>query len=117
MLDTALVSLSRTRRGVTLVTGGRDHLTHRLLLKLYSPRAVAIALAATQGLLCALAIVGYELGMVGLGVIAFAAFAGGVAAIAVLDTSPWRPAGIATAAPEGMESPSSAAASVGVDPG
>ena len=58
ILDTALVTLSRTRRGVTLVTGGRDHLSHRLLPALRSPRAVAAALAVSQAALCVLAILG-----------------------------------------------------------
>ncbi|HEV2777073.1 MAG TPA: MraY family glycosyltransferase, partial [Solirubrobacteraceae bacterium] len=31
ILDTTLVVISRRRRGVSLMTGGRDHLTHRLL--------------------------------------------------------------------------------------
>jgi hypothetical protein len=31
ILDTTLVVISRRRRGVQLLTGGRDHLTHRLL--------------------------------------------------------------------------------------
>ena len=41
ILDVTLVSVSRTRRGVSLMTGGRDHLTHRMLLRLHSPRLVA----------------------------------------------------------------------------
>ena len=62
ILDTTLVCVSRTRRGVSLPTGGRDHLTHRLLARLGSPRAVAAALALLQGSLAALAIVGDQLG-------------------------------------------------------
>jgi UDP-GlcNAc:undecaprenyl-phosphate GlcNAc-1-phosphate transferase len=95
ILDVALVSISRWRRGVTLVTGGQDHLTHRILLVRRSPRHVAVTLAALQLLLCGLAIAGYELGADALGVLAFAAFACGVAAIIVLDTGHWRPDGIA----------------------
>ena len=37
ILDTTLVTVSRTRRRVRLVTGGRDHLSHRLLPLLRSP--------------------------------------------------------------------------------
>src|SRR5207248_11415996 len=40
IFDAALVSYARIRRGVSVMTGGRDHLTHRLLLHLRSPRAV-----------------------------------------------------------------------------
>jgi hypothetical protein len=80
---------------VTLVTGGRDHLTHRILLALHSPRLVAAALAVGQGVLCSFAILGYELGSGGVAALAFAAFVTGVGAILVLDTPRWRPAGIA----------------------
>jgi hypothetical protein len=100
ILDATLVSFSRTRRGVTLVTGGRDHLTHRLLLALHSPRAVAAVLALGQGLLCSAAIVGYELGEGAVAALAFAAFVAGVVAILVLDSARWRPAGIAVGTPE-----------------
>jgi len=100
IFDVTLVSFSRTRRGVPLVTGGRDHLTHRLLLVLQSPRAVAISLALLQGLLSALGILAVEVNVItppgaGLGV-----FLAAVVAIVMLDTARWRPAGIATAVPE-----------------
>ena len=56
ILDTSLVVLSRRRAGVSVLTGGRDHLTHRLLLRLESPRRVAMVLAMTQALLCGAAV-------------------------------------------------------------
>ena len=46
--DTSLVILSRLRRRVTVWTGGRDHLTHRLHTRLVSTHAVAAALRAAQ---------------------------------------------------------------------
>lgn len=95
IFDTALVSFSRLRRGVTLVTGGRDHFSHRLLLLLHSPRRVAAVLASAQAALCAFAIVGYELGTVAVAGLAFAAFVAGLPTVLVLDTARWRPAGIA----------------------
>ena len=95
ILDTALVSVSRKRRGVTLVTGGRDHLTHRLLLTLYTPRRVAAALGLTQGMLCAGAIAGDGLGTEAISVFAIVAVAFGAVTIGVLDTARWRPARIA----------------------
>jgi UDP-GlcNAc:undecaprenyl-phosphate/decaprenyl-phosphate GlcNAc-1-phosphate transferase len=95
ILDTTLVTVSRARRRVPLVTGGRDHLTHRLLLRLKSPRAVAAALAAAQALLCGLAIVGDQIGPLALAASALAAVLVGVVAIGLLDTARWRPAGIA----------------------
>jgi UDP-GlcNAc:undecaprenyl-phosphate GlcNAc-1-phosphate transferase len=112
ILDTALVSVSRLRRGVTLMTGGRDHLTHRLLLVLRSPRVVAVVLAGVQAVLCGFAILGDQLGTAALGGFAVLAVLLGVVAIATLDTARWRPAGL-TAAPRPQQA---AAPSVGVDP-
>ena len=57
-VDTALVVISRTRRGVSIMTGGRDHLTHRLLHWLGSPRTVAVVLGIAQA---ALSLVGLAL--------------------------------------------------------
>jgi UDP-GlcNAc:undecaprenyl-phosphate GlcNAc-1-phosphate transferase len=99
ILDVALVSLSRWRRGVTLATGGRDHLTHRILLVKQTPRGVAATLGAVQLFLCALGIVGYELGADVLTALALTAFACGVGAVVVLDTARWRPQGIAGTVP------------------
>jgi UDP-GlcNAc:undecaprenyl-phosphate GlcNAc-1-phosphate transferase len=48
ILDTTLVTISRTRAGRSVLSGGRDHITHRLVERLGSPRVVALALAATQ---------------------------------------------------------------------
>lgn len=98
ILDTTLVSVSRLRRGVTVLTGGRDHLTHRLLGRLGSPQAVAACLAVVQLALCAAAVAGDQAGSVALYLIAGVAVAAGVAAIAVLDSAAWRPAGIAVGA-------------------
>ena len=57
IFDTSLVVLSRRRRGVGILTGGRDHSTHRLLGPLGTPRRVAVVLALAQGALGALAFV------------------------------------------------------------
>jgi UDP-GlcNAc:undecaprenyl-phosphate GlcNAc-1-phosphate transferase len=99
ILDTGLVSISRLRRGVSLTTGGRDHLTHRLLRVLGSPAAVAAALGGFQAVLCTLAVVGDQLGVVTLTSFAGVAVAVGVIAIAFLDSPTWRPHGIAVAPP------------------
>jgi UDP-GlcNAc:undecaprenyl-phosphate GlcNAc-1-phosphate transferase len=98
ILDTALVIVSRTRRGVTLVTGGRDHLTHRLLLVCRSPRAVAIVLAVAQAILCALAVATDQWGTESVVIAATAAVSLGMVVIAVLETPRWRPPGIAVVA-------------------
>jgi UDP-GlcNAc:undecaprenyl-phosphate GlcNAc-1-phosphate transferase len=53
IFDTTLVVVSRLRRRVTVLAGGRDHVTHRLHTKLGSERGVCLALAAAQALLIA----------------------------------------------------------------
>ena len=55
-LDTALVIVSRRRRGVSVLAGGRDHLTHRTRRYLPSAQAVALALGLTQAALSVLAV-------------------------------------------------------------
>jgi hypothetical protein len=116
ILDVALVSVSRTRRGVTLMTGGWDHLTHRIMLAVHTPRRVALTLATTQLVLCGCAIGGYELGGSGVSAFAFAAFSAGLFAILVLDRPRWRPPGIATRLQEEVVPPGSQP-SVNVDSG
>jgi UDP-GlcNAc:undecaprenyl-phosphate GlcNAc-1-phosphate transferase len=95
ILDTALVSVSRTRRRVTLVTGGRDHLSHRLLPVLGSPWGVAAALALGQAALCAVAIAGAQWGGEALAISGLIVVVLGAGVIAVLDSPRWRPAGVA----------------------
>lgn len=55
-VDTALVVISRTRRGVSFLTGGQDHLTHRARGRLHDTRAVAATLGAAQVVLSLLAL-------------------------------------------------------------
>src|SRR6266851_5154766 len=55
-LDTSLVIFSRRRRGVSVLTGGRDHLTHRARKLLPSARAVALLLGAVQAALSVVAV-------------------------------------------------------------
>ena len=57
ILDTALVIVSRIRRGVNVLSGGRDHITHRLLRWLPSPAVVAFVLGLAQAGLCVLTFV------------------------------------------------------------
>ena len=54
--DVALVTVSRLRRRVNVLSGARDHVTHRLLKRLGSCRRVAVCLACGQAALSALAI-------------------------------------------------------------
>jgi UDP-GlcNAc:undecaprenyl-phosphate GlcNAc-1-phosphate transferase len=89
VLDTLLVVVSRTRRGVSLVMGGRDHLTHRLHRRLGSPRLVAAALAATQAGVSLFAIAAGEIGRTTIIVAALGFLALGAAIVAVLERPPW----------------------------
>lgn len=56
IFDTTLVTVSRTRAGRSVLSGGRDHLTHRLALRLGGPRNVALTLALSQLILCGVTI-------------------------------------------------------------
>jgi UDP-GlcNAc:undecaprenyl-phosphate GlcNAc-1-phosphate transferase len=88
-LDTALVIVSRLRRGARLYRGGRDHLTHRLLVPLGSVGRVALALGVAQAALCAVGIGLYQadqgLALAG----ASACIMLGLVAIALLETLRW----------------------------
>ncbi len=53
IFDTTLVVVSRMRRRAAVLSGGRDHVTHRLLTRLGSERAVCLALAVSQAVLIA----------------------------------------------------------------
>jgi UDP-GlcNAc:undecaprenyl-phosphate GlcNAc-1-phosphate transferase len=61
LLDTAFVMVSRRRRGIPLLTGGHDHLTHRILAWAGSPWKVAAIVASAQTVLSALAAAALEL--------------------------------------------------------
>jgi UDP-GlcNAc:undecaprenyl-phosphate GlcNAc-1-phosphate transferase len=89
ILDTMLVVVSRRRGGRPLMTGGRDHLTHRLRTRLRTPRAVATSLAAAQLALCAATIGVAQAGVVGMLGLAGLAIAGAVWAIGQLERQPW----------------------------
>jgi UDP-GlcNAc:undecaprenyl-phosphate/decaprenyl-phosphate GlcNAc-1-phosphate transferase len=62
VFDTALVVISRRRRGAPVFSGATDHTTHRLNAVLKSPRAVAGTLVLAQAGLCGLAIETTRLG-------------------------------------------------------
>jgi UDP-GlcNAc:undecaprenyl-phosphate GlcNAc-1-phosphate transferase len=86
ILDTTLVVISRRRGGRPVLSGGRDHLTHRLRAMLGSVRAVVVALALVQAVLCTVAIGVSQLG-VGFAVASAALFAAaGGYVIFVLET-------------------------------
>lgn len=101
VLDTLLVVVSRTRRGVSIVTAGRDHLTHRLRVRLASSGAVGAALALTQAVVSTLTIAAARIGRTSIIVVALACLGLGAAIVALLDSPVWttargRPAGYET---------------------
>jgi UDP-GlcNAc:undecaprenyl-phosphate GlcNAc-1-phosphate transferase len=85
LLDTASVVVSRTRRGVSLLTGGQDHLTYRAKPRLGTPRRVAITLGATQAVVGSLAVAAAETSAGAVWAAAALAAAAGVATIARLE--------------------------------
>lgn len=91
VFDTTLVVVSRSRQRIPLTTGGRDHVTHRLLAKLKSARRVALALASIQAILCAAAISGAEASWFWLALLAVGSLTTGLAALVLLDSPSWRP--------------------------
>jgi UDP-GlcNAc:undecaprenyl-phosphate/decaprenyl-phosphate GlcNAc-1-phosphate transferase len=86
-LDTALVVLSRRRRGTAVLSGARDHLTHRLLGSLRTPRAVALALGLTQATLCVVGLLLFQAASAAVFVFGAMYFVLGVAVILMLDSS------------------------------
>ncbi len=91
VFDTAMVVLSRRRRGAPVFSGATDHTTHRLRAFLKTPRAVAGVLAAMQAALCGLAIEATRLGTnAALALGCFALLLGMVLVLAV-DGPKWTP--------------------------
>ena len=88
-LDTALVIVSRLRRRVPVLSGGRDHLTHRLLEGLGSCRRVALALAGAQAVISGLAIALLYLDPKAAAAAAVTLLVSGVVLIAVLEAPGW----------------------------
>jgi len=91
VVDTTLVMISRRRARISLLTGGRDHMTHRLAARLGSARIVAGLLGAIQAVMGAIAVGVVQLGA-GSVVSAWAVWFGAVtAAITLLETRTWAP--------------------------
>lgn len=86
LLDTCLVVISRRRRGLPVLTGGRDHLTHRTRGRLRTARGVALALGAAQALLASLALLTYRGGSLVLLAVVVAYVLAAATAIEILDT-------------------------------
>ena len=60
ILDTCIAVFSRIKRGISPFTGGKDHLSHRLIRKGISKRNTAYCLWAMQASFVALALVTYK---------------------------------------------------------
>jgi UDP-GlcNAc:undecaprenyl-phosphate/decaprenyl-phosphate GlcNAc-1-phosphate transferase len=104
VLDTLLVVVSRTRRRVSIATGGRDHLTHRLHAKLPSAWVTVALLALAQATLSLVAVAAGEMGRTTIIVAAMGSLALGAAIVAVLDSPAWATAITkAPPAPSGAE--------------
>jgi UDP-GlcNAc:undecaprenyl-phosphate GlcNAc-1-phosphate transferase len=86
ILDTALVVISRRRGGRRVLSGGRDHLTHRLVALFGSPWAVAASLAIMQGMLCTIAVLLSQVPALVVAAVAMVYLGAGVAAIYMLET-------------------------------
>jgi UDP-GlcNAc:undecaprenyl-phosphate GlcNAc-1-phosphate transferase len=89
VLDTTLVVVSRSRRRISLLTGGRDHLTHRLRSRLGSARAVAVVLTLGQGIVSVLAIIALQLGRTAIIGAALVCLALAAVVVALLETPAW----------------------------
>jgi UDP-GlcNAc:undecaprenyl-phosphate GlcNAc-1-phosphate transferase len=89
ILDTTLVIISRRRRGRPVLSGGRDHLTHRLARRLGTPDRVAGALATAQGGLAAVTIVAANRGGGWVALVGSTALTAGVVVLWVLEQPPW----------------------------
>lgn len=101
VLDMTLVIVSRTRRGVRLAQGGRDHLTHRLLSRVGSTWAVAIVLAASQATLSLIAIEMIDWSRAAVLTGAGISFLLGLATIAMLESPVFHPDRLAATGPAG----------------
>jgi UDP-GlcNAc:undecaprenyl-phosphate GlcNAc-1-phosphate transferase len=88
ILDTTLVVVSRLRRGAPVLSGGRDHLTHRLLAMVGSERKVAGLLAVAQAALCGLSIALFQLDQATVVAAAAVYLTAGAAIIALLESTP-----------------------------
>ena len=90
IFDMALVVVSRLREGVPVLSGALDHVAHRALAYLGSPRRVALALGGAQALLTAFAAVLYGLSLEALLVAAALYIMAAIAVLVMMET--WAPA-------------------------
>jgi UDP-GlcNAc:undecaprenyl-phosphate GlcNAc-1-phosphate transferase len=101
IFDTSLVTISRSRAGLSVLTGGRDHLTHRLAGRLGKPRDVAFTLAVVQLVLCGTTIAVAQAGVGWVLLAGAAGLMGGLMMIREFERKTWldRSAAVAVANP------------------
>lgn len=85
IFDTTLVVVSRLRRGAPVLSGGRDHLSHRLLRWFGSPIRVAWVLAGTQALAACVGAILYSVSESTLELVAAAYLAGAATLLVALE--------------------------------
>jgi hypothetical protein len=78
--------VSRRRRGISILTAGRDHLTHRTRERFQTARAVAVALGGAQAVISALAVMALSGGSAAIVVAVIAYLVGLGVAVAKLDS-------------------------------
>jgi len=61
ILDTSVAIFSRWQRGISPFTGGRDHLSHRLIRIGFTHKKAAVSLWALTAVFCAAALAVYQL--------------------------------------------------------
>jgi UDP-GlcNAc:undecaprenyl-phosphate/decaprenyl-phosphate GlcNAc-1-phosphate transferase len=105
-LDTSLVIVSRRRRGVSVLTGGRDHLTHRARRFLPSARAVALCLGAVQALVSVTAVLASQGGGSLVVISASVYLLAAASAIVVLETQQVEEFGVVSEATRAARAPS-----------
>jgi hypothetical protein len=105
-LDTSLVIVSRRRRGVSVLTGGRDHLTHRARRFLPSARAVALCLGAVQALVSVTAVLASQGGGSLVVISASVYLLAAASAIVVLETQQVEEFGVVSGATRAASAPS-----------
>jgi UDP-GlcNAc:undecaprenyl-phosphate GlcNAc-1-phosphate transferase len=100
LLDTALVIVSRRRRGVSILTGGQDHLTFRTRSRLRTARLAVPVLGGAQMLVAALALLSAEGGSTFIVLAVLVYLVGAGATIALLE-SEREPGAVSGARPRG----------------
>jgi UDP-GlcNAc:undecaprenyl-phosphate GlcNAc-1-phosphate transferase len=115
ILDTTLVVISRRRGGRPLLSGGRDHLTHRLRALLGSQRLVALALATAQAGLCITGVLLAQTGVMWVVIVALAYVGAACAALYTLESRIYVTAVPSAAGPIGVVSASPRETAVAAD--